>query len=429
MKKLILIQLNELNFDLIKKYPKKFKNFNYLIENGLFKNTSEQKYELLEPWIQWTSVHTGLRAKSHRVKHLDDIKNCKSKQIFEVIESKGFSVGAISPMNTLNKLKRPLYFIPDPWTKTNPDKSYLSNRIHSVLKETVKNNANFKLSFKLIFQIFYIFLKVVRIKKYFQFIKLVSEAINKKWLRAIFLDFLLNEVNIYYIKKFKPNFATIFFNGGAHIQHHYLLKTKKKDYLPNWYVSKHDNPIKDLAIYYNQLLKDLYSIKEYKIILATGLSQKTIEKPIFYWKLRKYSNFLNIFKIYHKNIRQLMSRDFVIYFENKKQLNEAYKKLFRLKIHNITNRKKIKAFKILKRRFIDNSIFVSLTFDQNLTENHYFSLNKVNVLAKDFTDFVAIKNGIHSPLGFLFANTKKFSFKKSLYVNKIFNIINNFFNK
>ena len=191
-----------------------------------------------------------------------------------------------------------------------------------------------------------------------------------------------------------------------------MLKTKKKDYLPNWYVSKHDNPIKDLAIYYNQLLKDLYSIKEYKIILATGLSQKTIEKPIFYWKLRKYSNFLNIFKIYHKNIRQLMSRDFVIYFENKKQLNEAYKKLIRLKIHNITNRKKIKAFKILKRRFIDNSIFVSLTFDQNLTENHYFSLNKVNVLAKDFTDFVAIKNGIHSPLGFLFANTKKFSFKK-----------------
>ena len=74
--------------------------------------------------------------------------------------------------------------------------------------------------------------------------------------------------------------------------------------------------------------------------MATGLSQKTIEKPIFYWKLRKYSNFLNIFKIYHKNIRQLMSRDFVIYFENKKQLNEAYKKLIRLKIHNITNRKK-----------------------------------------------------------------------------------------
>ena len=73
-----------------------------------------------------------------------------------------------------------------------------------------------------------------------------------------------------------------------------MLKLKK-DYLPNWYVSKHDNPIKDLAIYYNQLLKDLYSIKEYKIILATGLSQKTIEKPIFYWK---YENirFLNIFK-------------------------------------------------------------------------------------------------------------------------------------
>ena len=46
MKKLILIQLNELNFDLIKKYPKKFKNFNYLIENGLLK-ISEQNMNFL----------------------------------------------------------------------------------------------------------------------------------------------------------------------------------------------------------------------------------------------------------------------------------------------------------------------------------------------------------------------------------------------
>ena len=37
MKKLILIQLNELNFDLVRKYPKKFKNLNYLLENGLVK--------------------------------------------------------------------------------------------------------------------------------------------------------------------------------------------------------------------------------------------------------------------------------------------------------------------------------------------------------------------------------------------------------
>ena len=158
-KKLLFVELNEINFYALKNYIKEYnlKTFKDLFKLNYITTKSENTPSLLEPWIQWTSVHTGLRAKSHRVKHLDDIKNCKSKQIFEVIESKGFSVGAISPMNTLNKLKRPLYFIPDPWTKTNPDKSYLSNRIHSVLKETVKNNANFKLSFKLIFQIFIFF--------------------------------------------------------------------------------------------------------------------------------------------------------------------------------------------------------------------------------------------------------------------------------
>ena len=57
MKKLILIQLNELNFDLIKKYPKKVQKLQLFIRKWAFQNTSEQKYELLEPWIQWVSVY------------------------------------------------------------------------------------------------------------------------------------------------------------------------------------------------------------------------------------------------------------------------------------------------------------------------------------------------------------------------------------
>ena len=32
------------------------------------------------------------------------------EQIFEMIEKKGYSVGCISPMNTINNLKKPAYF-------------------------------------------------------------------------------------------------------------------------------------------------------------------------------------------------------------------------------------------------------------------------------------------------------------------------------
>ena len=34
------------------------------------------------------------------------------------MEERGFKVGIISAMNIFNNLKKPDYFIPDPWTET-----------------------------------------------------------------------------------------------------------------------------------------------------------------------------------------------------------------------------------------------------------------------------------------------------------------------
>ena len=67
-KKLLLIQLNELNFDLIKNYFRS-NNLDNLkkINNNIIKTYSEAKYNLLEPWIQWYSIYTGLSAKQHKV--------------------------------------------------------------------------------------------------------------------------------------------------------------------------------------------------------------------------------------------------------------------------------------------------------------------------------------------------------------------------
>ena len=63
-KKLILIALNELNFDLIKKYVEdnKLKNLKKIIDKISF-TTSETEYKYLEPWIQWPSVYFGKKQK------------------------------------------------------------------------------------------------------------------------------------------------------------------------------------------------------------------------------------------------------------------------------------------------------------------------------------------------------------------------------
>ena len=66
--RLILLSLNELNFDYVIKYLK-FKKLDNLkkLSNSIKITTSENEYKNLEPWIQWPSVYTGKKAQEHKI--------------------------------------------------------------------------------------------------------------------------------------------------------------------------------------------------------------------------------------------------------------------------------------------------------------------------------------------------------------------------
>ena len=90
LKKLIFIELNELNFEYANEYIKKYnlKNFKKLFDIGISETFSEKEYDYLEPWIQWTSVHSGLSAKDHKIFRLGDIVKSNLKDIFREVEKK-----------------------------------------------------------------------------------------------------------------------------------------------------------------------------------------------------------------------------------------------------------------------------------------------------------------------------------------------------
>jgi hypothetical protein len=79
--KILLIQLNEINFDLVDKYLLASKNLNLQILDLLkinyksFETYAENKYENLEPWIQWASVYLGKDFDQHKIFRLGDIVN------------------------------------------------------------------------------------------------------------------------------------------------------------------------------------------------------------------------------------------------------------------------------------------------------------------------------------------------------------------
>src|SRR5690348_10736474 len=124
---LIFIELSEINFDLVRlyldKYRDRFPALRTLLSQHSTVTSAEEEYENLEPWVQWPSVHTGLSFNEHRIFRLGDVVESGAPQFFEQVERAGYSVGAVSPMNAANRLQTPAYFVPDPWTRTAPDRS------------------------------------------------------------------------------------------------------------------------------------------------------------------------------------------------------------------------------------------------------------------------------------------------------------------
>ena len=74
--RLRLLELNEVNFELLRRYIGKGELPTLaalLSRHGLIETSSEAEYEHLEPWIQWVTAHTGKTFAEHGVFRLGDI--------------------------------------------------------------------------------------------------------------------------------------------------------------------------------------------------------------------------------------------------------------------------------------------------------------------------------------------------------------------
>ena len=400
---IILIELNEINFDFVLEYVKNgehLPNLKLLTEQNGKLSSCESDYENLEPWIQWPSVHTGKTFKEHKVFRLGDGGKYKGVQLFEEIEKRGYSVGNLSAMNVVNRLKNPAFFIPDPWTDTPADRSFISKGLSRALAQTVNDNSESKITFASLFNISLASLFLILPHRYLWIIKKFFWAIKKHWRRAIFLDLLLSEFFIGLIRKKKPDFATVFLNGGAHIQHHFMLSSSiiknKKFFNPKWYLEEDVDPLLEAYKEYDEIIGRLLSIKNAKCIMATGLSQKPFEKPVFYYRLNNHSNFFKLLGIKFAFIEPRMTRDFLVHFDDDSDRDNAVDKLKNLKI------KEVPLFGQIETR--PKELFVTMDYPLEISSKTFLDLNENNaqVNLSKHVSFVAIKNGEHQEKGFVF---------------------------
>ena len=108
--KILLIELNEFNLDLLNVAVKELglKNIRKILNFRHSKTLSDDNEEGqgLDPWVQWVSIHTGKPSNIHNVFRIGDIPKLEFPQLWETLSQNGISTGLWGTMNASIKNKK-----------------------------------------------------------------------------------------------------------------------------------------------------------------------------------------------------------------------------------------------------------------------------------------------------------------------------------
>ncbi len=400
MQKLVMLELNEVNFEFVEWYIAngKLPGFKSLLQRyGYSKTISESRYENLEPWIQWVSAHTGLSFAEHQVFRLGDIRQQDVRQIWEHLEADyGLSVAAISPMNADNRTENSSFFVPDPWTGGTISGPAFLSRFYAAIAAAVNQNAYGSAPVAVYLDLLQGLVRFGRLKSLFFYLSCVARIFSGRWRKALFLDRLLADTFITLWRRSQPDYSTLFLNAAAHIQHHYMFSAaayRGELRNPEWYAKRDVDPLLEVYELYDSILIEILKLDDARVMVATGLHQDPHDDLSYYYRLVDHGSFLEKLGVSFRRIETRMSRDFFVFFDSTEQAKRAADVLDATvapdgeRVFYIENR--------------GQSLFVMLTYPNEITPRFQLTtpVGKVENFDKDVA-FVAIKNGEHNGVGY-----------------------------
>ena len=405
MKK-ILIQFNEANFDVIKKYcsSNKLPSLQKLLSNfKSIETSSEKEYKNLEPWIQWYSFYSNLNFEEHGVFNLGDCLKNNHDNFLINEASKGNKVGVFSAMNCRPSDKFHTY-LPDPWTEAEAKAGFFDKAVFNVVKKLVNENAKLEISFKDLLGI----IILIGIPNTFDDISIIFNAIksffkkDRATLASIF-DYFFGKYSLKRTRKSELDLSIFFLNGLAHVQHHYMLNSSHVEGTnPLWYSNNNDSLLESLKIY-DKLFKyiDKKFSKSHELWVITGLSQEAYPDPFIYWRFKNHKELLNKFIDFDFTVYPRMTRDFEVHFDQPDKLETMLKFL--------NNAQILSGDKNIGKAFINiditskKSIFASFAYSGSTTNIELLYENKKIPLENEI-NFIALKNGGHIEKGWALTN-------------------------
>lgn len=405
--KVLLLELNEFNEALLREAGEtlRLKNIQRLFTFHRSETETEDTYEsdALEPWVQWTSVHTGVPYAKHGVKHLGDIPQGSFPQLWEKLSAKGISSGIWGAMNARrNEARHCLFFLPDLWTDSEMGFPEELNALLMPLKYTSKNYTNpSKLALiRPMFRLFHLFhanhLKGCLTKELLSLLKNGLLYKGKPFVFVSSLDSLSTRLFLQYRARFQPDFSLLFLNTIAHLQHH---QWQQRNLLPS-------DPLAFGFRRIDQILKHIFDQmnSEDVLIAANALSQKNTadEPPWILYRPIDPKKFLQAIGIQDVIVESHMTHDAHLFFPSAASAQRA-KSI--LESAAVQGRPLFYTETYPKQ---PHKLFYRIQFTEGLPKEASFGISDQTFRFFDFFTAIVKRTGKHIQKGTLFCNAPYF---------------------
>jgi hypothetical protein len=423
-KKLILIEINEFALELFEKGRQELRlpNISKLLEMKSSATTTDDVVEHrgLDPWVQWVSVHTGVPSSMHGIAHLGDtLSSLNFKQVWQVLSKHGLSSGIWGAMNATREASPHCqFFLPDPWTFSEPAYPNELNNLLSLPRYYSQNYLDVSLS--------------EFIKRGFHLLKFVagSGSILKLLYQAPFIlsGLFRNGINnamlfslfdlfstIFFIKQkraLNPNFSLIFLNSIAHLQHH---KWESSDKLNS-----------DLRFGLNVIDRVLGLLfasldADEAVVVMNALTQRNIagKKIEICYRQINPTKFLSAAGLSFVKIEQLMTNDAHVFFENVNDRDKAAQELEKIKILEQP------MFHVEVDTRNPSKLFFRVDFWDELKTDVILNINDKEISFFEYFDVIATRTGSHISSGNIFYSG--IELPKKIHNHELINYIYSYF--
>jgi hypothetical protein len=352
-RRLILLEFNELAPELMQRFIGQglLPNFKRLFsESKTFITEAAERAPLLDPWIQWVTVHTGLNYDEHQIEHLNEGHTLDKPRIWDLLSEAGRRVWICGSMSIHYREPFNGAVLPDPWTtKVKPYPEALQPYFAFVQKNVLEyTNERLPLSSGDYANFAWFMLTHSRpVGTVAAVIKqLMAERQGKaRWKRATLLDRLQFEVFRQHYRQHRPHLSTFFLNSTAHYQHLYwrnmepgLFKVKPSDEEIRTYELAIQYGYQEMDVLIGEVLDMIAGEPDTTVVFATALSQQ----PCLVWEDQggksfyrpsDFKKFLTAVGLTNfRGVAPVMAHQFHIELESEDQARTAKAYLERLRI-------------------------------------------------------------------------------------------------